>query len=96
MAGPDDVVRTVNLNLGNAAEENMVVINAGHISFIRLSGAMSSESRRMEIHLASGEIVGMGFDDPEHAESVFAEVVATMNRTIPDHVRGVSLDVPQR
>jgi hypothetical protein len=40
----------------------------------------------MEVQLANGSTVGMSFDDPDHAEEVFAEVVATINRTIPDHL----------
>ena len=83
-----DVVRTVNLNLGNAAETNMVSVNAVHISFVRLIGSVSSSSRKMELHLVSGEIVGMNFDDPDYAEQVFAQVIDTMNKTIPDHVTG--------
>jgi hypothetical protein len=75
----------VNLNLGNAAESNMVTINAAHIAYVRLSGSMSSASRKLEINLTSGAVIGMSFDDPEYGERVFAEVMATINRTIPDN-----------
>ena len=90
-----DEIRTVNLNLGNAAEANMVAINAAHIGFVKLMGAMSSLNRKMEVHMASGAVIGMSFDDPDHAEAVFAQVVDTLNKTIPDHVTGVILNVPQ-
>jgi hypothetical protein len=49
----------------------------------------------MEITLATGDVVGMNFDDPEHAEQVFFQVVATINRTIPDHLAGTPIVVPQ-
>jgi hypothetical protein len=81
-----DALRTVNLNLGNMAELNMVAINAAHIVSVRLTGAFNSATRKMEVQLANGSTVGMSFDDPDHAEEVFAEVVATINRTIPDHL----------
>ena len=90
-----DEIRTVNLNLGNAAEANMVAINASHIGFVKLMGSMSSLNRKMEVHMASGAVIGMNFDDPDHAEQVFAQVVETLNKTIPDHVRGVTLTIPQ-
>jgi hypothetical protein len=90
-----DELRTVNLNLGNAAEANMVVINAAHIGYVKLMGSLSSLNRKMEIHMASGAVIGMNFDDPEHAEAVYTEVVETLNKTIPDHVRGVMLNIPQ-
>lgn len=78
-------VRTVNLNLGNAAEQNMVVINATHIAYVKLTGSLNSMQRRMEVFMANGAVVAMNFEDPEHAEQTFAEVIDTINRTIPDH-----------
>jgi len=88
VAGPP-VIRTVNLNLGNAAEQNMVSINAAHITHVRLTGSMSSSSRKMELFLVSGSVVGMNFDDPDYAETVFSDVIETINKTIPDHVTGI-------
>ena len=81
-----ETIRTVNLDLGNAAEVNKVVINASHIAYVRLSGKTSSRQRRMEVNLANGEVLSMNFDEPEHAQHTFEEVVASMNRTIPDQV----------
>jgi hypothetical protein len=78
--------RSVNLDLGNMAEVNMVAINAAHIVFVRLTGALSSMNRKMEVRLADGGTIAMTFDEPDHAETVFTEVVATLNRTIPDHL----------
>ena len=52
-----DEFRTVNLDLGNAAEVNKVVINASHIAYVRFSGKTSSRQRRMEINLANGEVI---------------------------------------
>ena len=82
-----EVVRTVNLDLGNAAEVNMVAINAAHIVSAKLTGAMNSAQRRMELQLANGSVISMNFDEPDHAEATFAEVINTINRTIPDHVK---------
>jgi hypothetical protein len=81
-----ETIRTVNLDLGNAAEVNKVVINAAQIAFVRLTGKTSSRQRRMEVTLANGEVISMNFDEPEHAQYAFEEVVAAMNRTIPDQV----------
>ena len=92
---PDDGIRTINLDLGNAAEINLVSINAAHITFVKLNGSVSSNSRRMEMHLTDGSVVGMGFDDPNHAETVFAHVIDTINRTIPDHASNAPISVPQ-
>jgi hypothetical protein len=78
-------MRTVNLDLGNAAETNMVAINAGHIAYVKLTGTMSSVQRKMEIHLANGAVISMNFEEADHAEKTFGEVVDTINRTIPDH-----------
>jgi hypothetical protein len=80
------VTRTVNLDLGNAAEVNMVAINAAHIAYVKLTGAMSSVQRRMEIYLANGAVISMNFEEPDHAERTFADVIDTINRTIPDHL----------
>jgi hypothetical protein len=80
------VTRTVNLNLGNAAEVNMVAINAAHIAYVKLTGSVNSIQRRMEIHLANGAVISMNFEEPDHAERTFADVIDTINRTIPDHV----------
>jgi hypothetical protein len=44
----------------------------------------------MEVHLISGAVVGMNFDDPEYAEQVFSNVMDTINKTIPDHVTGTA------
>ena len=88
-----EIIRTVNLSLGNAAETNMVSINAAHIAFVRLIGSVSSSSRKMEIHLVGGEQVGMNFDDPDYAEQVFTDVIETINKTIPDHVTGTEFTV---
>ena len=90
-----EVVRTVNLDLGNAAEMSMVSINAAHIAYVKLSGSMNSEQRKMEVHLANGAVIGMNFDDPSHAEKTFAHVIDTINRTIPDHMSGDPIVVPQ-
>jgi hypothetical protein len=81
-----DIARTVNLNLGNAAEQNVVVINASHIAYVKLTGSLNSMQRRMEVFLANGAVISMNFDEPDHAEQTFSEVVAILNRTIPDHV----------
>ena len=86
-----DVIRTVNLNLGNAAEVNMVSINASHIAYVRFTGSVSSTSRKLELNLTSGAVIGMRFDDPEYAEQVFGEIIGTINKTIPDHVTGASV-----
>jgi hypothetical protein len=83
---PPSGLRTVNLDLGNYAELHMVAINASFISSVRLMGSMQSELRKMEINLSNGQVIGMNFDSPEHADQVFGEVIATINRTIPDHV----------
>ena len=91
----DDGIRTVNLDLGNAAEINMVSINAAHITYVKLNGSVSSNNRKMELHLTDGSVVGMNFDDPNHAEVVFAHVIDTINRTIPDHVASTPISVPQ-
>jgi hypothetical protein len=91
-----DSIRTVNLDLGNAAETNMVAINAAHIVYVKLHGTMTGSSRRMELHLANGGVIGMSFDDPDHAERVFGQVIDTINRTIPDHVAGEVITAPQR
>jgi hypothetical protein len=81
-----EIARTVNLDLGNAAEIQKVVINAAQIAYVKLTGKTSSRQRRMEVTLANGEVVSMTFDEPEHAQHIFEEVVASMNRTIPDQV----------
>ena len=84
---PDaETIRTVNLDLGNAAEIQKVVINAAQIAYVKLTGKSSSRQRRMEITLANGEVIAMTFDEPDHAQHIFEEVVASMNRTIPDQV----------
>ncbi|HEV3227466.1 MAG TPA: hypothetical protein VGZ52_11550 [Acidimicrobiales bacterium] len=77
--------RTVNLDLGNAAEVNMVAINATHIAFVKLLGSMSSTQRRMEVHLANGSVIAMNFDEVAHAEATFHDVIDSLNHTIPDH-----------
>jgi hypothetical protein len=79
------VTRTVNLDLGNAAETNMVAINAGHIAYVKLTGSMSSVQRKMEIFMANGAVISMNFEEPDHAEKTFTDVINTINRTIPDH-----------
>ena len=80
------VTRTVNLDLGNAAEVNMVAINAAHIAYVKLSGSVNSVQRRMEIYIANGAVISMSFQEPDHAEKTFADVIDTINRTIPDHL----------
>jgi hypothetical protein len=90
-----DANRTVNLNLGNAAEINMVVINAAHIAFVKLTGSMNSGQRRMEINLANGSVVSMNFEEHDQAERVFAQVMDIINRTIPDHLADAPIVVPQ-
>jgi hypothetical protein len=80
-----EMSRTVNLDLGNMAEVNMIAINASYIVSVRLTGSLSSASRKMELTLTSGTTIGMNFDDPDHAEIVFGQVVSTINRTIPDY-----------
>jgi hypothetical protein len=89
--GGSDAIRTVNLNLGNSAETNMVSINAAHIAYVRLTGSMSSTQRKLEMHLIGGAVIGMNFDDPDYAEQVFAEIIETINKTIPDHVTGTQV-----
>lgn len=84
LVAEEHVIRTVNLDLGNAAEVRKVVINASHIAHVKLTGQTTSRQRRMEIALANGEVVSMSFDEPEHAQDIFEQVVAAMNRTIPD------------
>jgi hypothetical protein len=81
----DLVTRTVNLDLGNAAETNMVAINAAHIAYVKLTGSMNSLQRKMEIYIANGAVISMSFEEPDHAEKTFADVIDTINRTIPDH-----------
>jgi len=93
--GAADENRTVNLDLGNAAEVNMVVINAAHIAYVKLTGSVNSGQRKMEINLANGAVIGMGFEEADHAERVFAQVIDTINRTIPDHLAGTTIVVPQ-
>ena len=66
----------------------MVAINAAHIVSVRLAGAFNSSNRKMEVQLANGSVIGMSFDDPEYAEKVFAQVIDTINKTIPDHAAG--------
>ena len=66
----------------------MVSINAAHITHVRLTGSISSSSRKMELFLVSGSVVGMNFDDADYAETVFSDVIETINKTIPDHVTG--------
>ena len=78
-------MRTVNLDLGNAAEQNMVAINAAHIAYVKLTGSMNSMQRKMEIYIANGAVISMNFEEPDHAEKTFADVIDTINRTIPDH-----------
>jgi hypothetical protein len=95
MPSGGDENRTVNLNLGNAAEVNMVVINAAHIAFVKLTGSVNSGQRRMEINLANGSVIAMGFEENDYAEQVFAQVIDTINRTIPDHLAGAPIVVPQ-
>jgi hypothetical protein len=80
------VTRTVNLDLGNAAETNMVAINAAHIAYVKLTGSMNSMQRKMEIYIANGAVISMNFEEPDHAEKTFADVIDTINRTIPDHL----------
>ncbi|MEY2460603.1 MAG: hypothetical protein QOG30_2433 [Acidimicrobiaceae bacterium] len=80
------VTRTVNLDLGNAAETNMVAINAAHIAYVKLTGSMNSMQRKMEIYIANGAVISMNFEEPDHAEKTFADVIDTINRTIPDHI----------
>jgi hypothetical protein len=82
----ESVSRTVNLDLGNAAEQNMVAINAAHIAYVKLTGSMNSNQRRMEIFIANGAVISMNFDEADHAEKTFSEVIDTINRTIPDHL----------
>jgi hypothetical protein len=95
MSSRGDENRTVNLNLGNAAEVNMTVINAAYIAFVKLTGSVNSGQRRMEINLANGSVISMSFDEHDHAEQVFAQVIDTINRTIPDHLAGAPIVVPQ-
>jgi hypothetical protein len=75
----------VNLDLGNAAETNMVAIHAAHIAYVKLTGTMSSVQRKMEIYLANGAVISMNFERTSHAEKTFADVIDTIGRTIPDH-----------
>jgi hypothetical protein len=83
---PSEIVnKTVNLDLGNAAEQNMVAINAAHIAYVKLVGSMNSMQRKMEIYIANGAVISMNFEEPDHAEKTFADVIDTINRTIPDH-----------
>jgi hypothetical protein len=82
----EQVTRTVNLDLGNAAETNMVAINAAHIAYVKLTGSMNSMQRKMEIYIANGAVISMNFEEPDHAEKTFADVIDTINRTIPDHI----------
>ena len=80
------VTRTVNLDLGNAAEAHVVAINAAHIAYVKLTGSVNSLQRKMEIFLANGAVISMNFEESDHAEKTFEEVVDTINRTIPDHL----------
>jgi hypothetical protein len=78
-----DAVRTVNLDLGNAAEVNVVSINPNHIAFVKLIGSMNSTQRRMEIHVMNGSVIAMNFDEVDHAEQTFEDVISSVNLTIP-------------
>src|SRR5438477_8974937 len=70
-----EAMRTVNLDLGNAAEVNKVVINAAQIAYVKLTGKTSSRQRRMEVYLANGEVISMSFDEADHAQHTFEQVV---------------------
>ena len=80
-AGPPP--STVNLDLGNAAELNMVCINPTHITHVRLTGTRNALNRKMEVYLTNGSTLGMNFDDPAQADAVFAQLVATLHRALP-------------
>jgi hypothetical protein len=73
---------TVNLDLGNLAEVNLVAINPSHITHVRLTGTRRQASRKMEIHLVSGSTVGMNFDEETEADDMFAAIVGAMHQTV--------------
>ena len=63
---------------------------------MKLTGSVNSGNRRMEINLAERrgrqhELRGARL----RREQVFAQVIDTINRTIPDHLAGTPIVVPQ-
>jgi hypothetical protein len=78
---PELSSRTVNIDLGNLAEVNLVSINPIHITHIRLTGVARQDSRKMEIHLTSGLNVTVNFDEPDAATAAYTELVATVGQT---------------
>lgn len=77
--------RTVNLDLGNLSELNVVAINPAMVTHVRLTGQHHADSRKIEVSLTSGASVGVNFDDPAKAEAAFRELVLAMHRTIQYH-----------
>jgi hypothetical protein len=77
--------RTVNLDLGNMSELNVVAINPAMITHVRLTGQHHAESRKIEVSLTSGGTVSANFDDAAKAEAVFRELVLAMHRTVQYH-----------
>ena len=59
MASGGDEIRTVNLDLGNAAELHMVALNAAHIVSAKLTGSVNSGQRRMELQLTNGSVISI-------------------------------------
>ena len=81
VTAPADPPATVNLDLGNAAELNIVCINPAHITHVRLTGTRNALNRKMEVYLTNGSTLGMNFDDPDQADAVFSQLVATIRRS---------------
>ena len=77
--------RTVNVDLGNMSELNVLAINPALITHVRLTGQHRVDSRKIEVYLTSGTSVGVNFDDPAKAEATFRELVLAMHRTIQYH-----------
>ena len=77
--------RTVNLDLGNLSELNVVAINPAMITHVRLTGQHRVDSRKIEVTLTNGSTVGVSFDDSAKAEATFRELVLAMHRTIQYH-----------
>jgi hypothetical protein len=77
--------RTVNLDVGNMSELNVLAINPALVTHVRLSGQHRAESRKLEVYFSSGATVGVNYDEPAKAEAAFRELVLAVHRTIEYH-----------
>ncbi len=73
----------VDFDLGNLADLSRVMVNPTHITHVRLMGKQQGDSRKMEIHLVNGSIVGMNFDDPVQADLAYNELADAICRILP-------------